>query len=127
MASGHGWNTLSKAPLLSLPALLGVFASADTQLKRGNPAGSVLQLVRVTQAAYEEPLKFGLSGAGERLSLAPAFLHPALSDVCCRSAEFPRGRSAAIGSRRCDTSRPASLLCRRRRGMGGRRRDGSLC
>lgn len=70
MQSGQQWRGLSKAALPSAAALLEVFRSAEAYLKRGNSAGCVLQLVRVTVAAAEEPLKFGIGHGGEFRQIA---------------------------------------------------------
>lgn len=76
MESGQHWSRLSKAPLPSTAALLEVFRSAEAYLNRGNIAGCVLQLVRVTAAAAEEPLKFGMGHGGEsRFPAAPGSLY----------------------------------------------------
>lgn len=65
MASGQQWRGLSKEALPSTAAFLEVYRSAEAYLKRGNSAGCVFQLVRVTMAAAQEPLKFGIGYGGE--------------------------------------------------------------
>ncbi|KAL4448443.1 hypothetical protein ABPG75_005662 [Micractinium tetrahymenae] len=87
MASGQQWSGLSKAALPSTAALLEVFRSADAFLKHGNAAGCVLQLVRVTAAAAEEPVKFGV-GHGE--SAAAAWAAGGGTAVCASGTAFPQ-------------------------------------
>ncbi|KAL4438224.1 hypothetical protein ABPG77_010585 [Micractinium sp. CCAP 211/92] len=87
MQSGQQWRGLSKAALPSAAALLEVFRSAEAYSKRGNSAGCVLQLVRVTVAAAEEPLKFGI-GHGE--TAASVWAAAGGTSVCVSATEFPQ-------------------------------------